>query len=121
MVDCNKCIHYDVCEYTPHSDICAHPCTYFQDKDCMFESPCALGSTLYIRVYSNKKDKNEFGIRTVTVVGLHLKDEKGYRDIPRQQYIVARTPYGMSEHIAFNRLGKDVFLTYEEAQERSNG
>ena len=119
MDKCYTCIHSNVCDWQHaprYVDIVTNEkgCAYYKNRDCMIESPCPIGTTIYIR---RKMKDGGVWVQPVTVVGLHLKDTEDYRGAKREEYLVARGAYGFSKHIPFNKIGKEVFFSEEEAKQ----
>lgn len=130
---CKDCIHKNICTYyvkslskskgidfdTAIEHYCdeaeCDKCGYFQDRSKFVELPCEIGARAYF-LHRSKKG-GEFIQNNLTVVGIHLKDTKGCRGVPRQEYLVVRSdPLNMSKHINLKEVGKTVFFTYEEAE-----
>lgn len=110
--NCSNCIHRVVCCPAPKDLICGH----YKDEATMIESPCPIGTTIYIRVRTDKKDPTQFFITTATVVGLHLRDTEGYRGLKKEEYLVVRGSCGFSNHIPFSHIGKKVFFNEQDAK-----
>ena len=70
-----------------------------------------VGKTLYEirRLKSGKGFIND-----VEIVGLHLADLVGYRNLPRKEYFIVRFS-GISRHIPIDKLGVTIFTDKSEA------
>lgn len=70
-----------------------------------------VGKTLYVI----RRLKNGEGFMVeYTLVGLHLADLVGYRNLPRKEYFIVRCN-GMSSHIPIDKLGVTIFTDKSEA------
>lgn len=87
------------------------------DPERLVVLPCKIGDTVY--EVHRWKDGSGFVVKS-TMAGLHLFDEKSRKNLPRKEYMVLRCN-GYSKHVDFDKLGKTVFLTLEEAEAALKG
>ena len=111
MSNCLNCIHRCVCGIK-FKDI-TNPCPHYKDESMMIESPCPIGTTIFLR---HLLKDGSFFVNTATVVGLHLRDTESRRKLKREEYLVVRGGYGFSKHIPFSHIGKYAFFTHKEKE-----
>jgi hypothetical protein len=136
MPTCKDCVHVEVCRDFLTSEIGdenkkkavqkylselenemnINGCPFFKDRSKFVELPCEIGARAYV-LHRSKKGGG-FIQNNLTVVGIHLKDTKGCRGVPRQEYLVVRSdPLNMSTHINLKEVGKTLFFSKEEAEQ----
>ena len=81
-----------------------------KDSRCII-LPCKIGDMIY-KIH-DIEDKH---IARYKITGIHLKDEKGFRGIKREEYLIVRGNGGYCSHIPLKQLGKTAFLSYDEAK-----
>lgn len=116
-------------DYCPSPMLCDDKCKYINSKDCYTERiadmllangvivpPCKIGDTVY-EVIKTKKG-NYSHINTSICVGFHIVNAPKKRGHTRQSYIVAYFSITNAiYHFSFERIGKTVFFTREEAEQ----
>lgn len=104
---CKDCAHYDICLFhiDEETEMTVNECEHFKDKARFVELPCKVGDTVYY-IFANK---------------IFKKRVTQYIEILRKSEMVDKW-YGVnfSENKTFEDedIGKTVFLTREEAEEK---
>lgn len=87
-------------------------------KNGVIVPPCKAGDSIYKVVKPKSSNVSDGWIVEQKVAGFHLGDIPRLRGNPRKEYfIIFHEPTGYISHIPFDKLGKTVFLTKEEAEE----
>lgn len=119
MANCKDCLHVEVCkDYainylkgTPiealEKEVGDYPCCRFQDRSLFVESPCKVGDTLFVptRNFISEYEIEYFHFGKYGI-WFNTKLIKGISTRLRNAHIEA--------------IGKDVFLTREEAEQTLN-
>lgn len=76
--------------------------------------PCKIGDTVY-EVRTCKKDGYKFIVES-KCAGIHMRDNRGFRDMRKKDYMVVRNSYCSARHIDLDGIGETVFFTREDAE-----
>ena len=120
---CENCIHYNVCQLAPvflkamgyDFKITEETnCSYYKDKSLFVELLCKYNSTVY-EVKSLPRVPNY--ILELNVVGFRLGDFPSNKGHKRPQKLICYAN-GLLYHRDLDDIGKTVFLTKEEAEQK---
>lgn len=106
---CINCLHCEICDYWYDAAYSTEPegwdgqiCKYFKNKNNFIEVPCAIDQTLYYYdSYTRKLEEDQVKYFTITRAGV--------------KPILCRHNIKFWDYY---ELGKNVFLTREEAEEK---
>ena len=107
---CENCLHYEVCNYhiCDETDMTVAECPHFTDRSEWIHLPCRLNLPKELYRYMFDDDYNKIVVKCkvgeVTGYGFELIHHDG-----------RRWKYG------YDRIGKTVFLTREEAEKALKG
>ena len=115
---CKDCVHVGICNsdiwftekgvQIQDSEKVEEDCRSFKDKSRFVELPCAKGDTVYEVIASHHSREGK-------VVGFHLGEFTDLRGNKRGNYLIVKYYYSIY-HLEYERIGKTVFLTREEAE-----
>ena len=106
MNKCENCIHFECCCKWHSED-----CRFFKDKSLFAELPCKVGTTLYFLYNRPHADKPDLTPKIYQTNEWYFDvDEEGISILPRDIH-----GYNHEYHYY---LGKTVFLTKEDAEQK---
>lgn len=76
--------------------------------------PCNVGTTIYEAIWLKKKKFSHF--RECKVVGFHTGEFPDLRGHKRDNYMIVYYDCGHLGHIPYDKIGKTVFLSREDAE-----
>ena len=76
--------------------------------------PCKVGTTIYEAIWLKKKKFSHF--RECKVVGFHTGEFPDLRGHKRDNYLIVCYDCGHLGHIPYDKIGKTVFLSREDAE-----
>lgn len=119
-MECKDCIHYDVCQYhiTEETKMTVAECSNFKDKSKFIKLPCKVGDKVYC-VYEHECCHLQDAHKECDRYSWDYDDD--VCEGCEHQYF---DPYIMSlkfdlAHI--EQIGKNIFLTKEEAEKSIKG
>lgn len=102
---CDTCIKADVCSIAKEFEIACGmqiaQCDYFKDYNKFVELPCKVGKSVFIPIFSTRK------ILYLTIVGFVIDDEE-------LSFVVNDSTKNI---YPISSIGKDVYFTFEEAEQ----
>lgn len=110
MPKCENCYHYVMClaAFCENKNICR----FYKDKSLIAELPCRVGDMVYY-----VPPGTAGCINTLTVVAIHLSDEKSVRKkLHKSHFVAIESRSKLSGKYNLDSFGKTVFLTREAAE-----
>ncbi len=110
MAKCENCYHRKVCiDGANYKN--SENCRRYKDKALIVELPCVIGDKVY---YTPLKTGY---INELTVVAIHLSDEKSVRTkLHKSHFIAIESRSKLSGKYNLDSFGRTVFLSREEAE-----
>lgn len=108
MASCKDCLHYEVCQFhiDEETKLTVNECEHFKDRNRFVELPCRVGSIVYIIPTTGNRLKEVTKAKCISfLIG-------GVSNTSNLLFCGTSKSY----FAGFDRFGKTVFLTREEAE-----
>lgn len=110
---CKDCVHYDICEKLRPIEYCMDiTCSHFKNKANFVELPCKVGDKVWL-IKSLNWQRTEWGIKEGKVSMIQQKADKSWKFRVTENHSV--------QDYTIDSIGKTVFLTKEEAEQKLGG
>lgn len=110
MPKCENCYHKKVCINGANYKN-AENCKQYKPESLIVKLPCRIGDAVYYT------PPGTGGINELTVVAIHLSDEKLVRKkLHKSHFVAIESSSKLSARYNLDSFGKTVFLTREEAE-----
>ena len=106
--DCDGCQYED----TPRRCIQALYADFLIENGVIL-LPCKIGDPIYEVITCRNGSKH---ILRGECAGIHMRDNKGFRNITKKDYLIVRNGNSHSRHIDLDKLGVTLFTNREEAE-----